>query len=57
MPIAARQVKAALIEHAHDLGHSGELQEHLEDKPQPLLNGHIGIPDDHTTRIAHEADR
>src|SRR3984885_4190067 len=57
MPVAAWQVEAAIIEHAHDLGHGVELQENLEHKPQPLVNRHIGILDDHAGRLAHEADR
>ena len=57
MPVAARQVEATIIEHAHDLGHGAELQERLEHKPQPLLTCHVGILDDHPARIAHEADR
>src|ERR1700677_631794 len=57
MPVAAWQVEAAMIEHAHDLGHGGDLQEHPKHKPQPLLNRHIGILDDHAARLARKADR
>ena len=57
MPVAARKVETAMVQHAHDLRHGAELQEHLEDKPQPFLNRHVGILDDHTARIADEADR
>ena len=57
MPVAARQVESTIIKHAHDLGHGGELQEHLEHKLQPLLDCHVWILDDHAARIAREADR
>src|SRR6202012_5061298 len=57
MPITARQVEATVIEHAHDLGHCAELQEHLEHEPQPLLNRHVGILQDHAARITNQADR
>jgi len=57
MPVAARQVETTIIQHAHDLGHGAELQERLEYKLKPLLNRHVGILDDHTARIAHQADR
>jgi hypothetical protein len=57
MPVAARNVETAIVQDAHDLGHGAELQKHLEDKPQPFLNRHVGILDDHTARVADQADR
>ena len=57
MPVATWQVETTIIEQTHDLGHGAELQEQLEHKPQPFLNGHVGVLGDHTARIADEADR
>src|ERR1700756_5114814 len=57
MPVTAWEVETALVENAHDLGDGAELQERLEDKPQPLLDREVGIFDDHPAWIAHEADR
>jgi hypothetical protein len=57
MTVASRQVETAIVKYAHDFGHGAELQEHLEHKAQPLLNPEVRILDDHTTRIAHQADR
>jgi hypothetical protein len=57
VPITARKVETALVEHAHDLGHSAELHEQPEHKPKPLLYCHIGILDDYPAWVAHQADR
>src|SRR3954470_19096608 len=57
MTIAAREIKATLVQDAHDLGDGAEFQEGLEHKPKPLLYLDVGILDDDPARVAHEADR
>src|SRR4051794_17267231 len=39
--VAAREIKAALVQDAHDLGDGAEFQEALEHKPKPLL--YLGV--------------
>ena len=50
-------MSTVVIQLAHDLGHRARLQECLEHKSKPLLDRDIGILDDHTARIAREANR
>src|SRR4051794_7880157 len=57
MPIAARQIEAAFVQHTHYLGRGAELQERLEHKLEPLLYLDVGILDDHPARIADKTDR
>src|SRR5215203_1324292 len=57
MPIAARQIEAAFVQHTHNLGHGAELQERLEHKLEPLLYLDVRILDDHPARIADKTDR
>ena len=57
MTVAAREIKAALVQHAHDLGDGAEFQEGLEHKPKPLLYLDVGILEDDPARVAHQTDR
>lgn len=55
--VAAREVVVAMVEHAHDLSHSAELQECAEHEFQTLLNLDVGVLEDHPARITRETDR
>src|SRR3954452_18772662 len=55
--VAAREIKAALVQDAHNLGDSAEFQEGLEHKPKPLLYLDVGILEDDPARVAHQTDR
>ena len=55
--VAAREIKAALVQDAHDLGDGAEFQEGLEHKPKPLLYLDVGILEDDPARVAHQTDR
>src|SRR3954447_5423658 len=57
MTIAAREIKATLVQDAHDLGDGAEFQEGLEHKPKPLLYLDVGILEDDPARVAHQTDR
>ncbi|WP_287321607.1 hypothetical protein [Mesorhizobium sp.] len=55
MLVAARQSQAPIVQHTHNFGNGAELQECLEHKLKPFLNGKIRIFDDHPARIARQA--
>jgi hypothetical protein len=57
MTIPPWQVEATSVEHTHDLGDTVQLEEGRKHQFEPFLHLDVGILDDDTGRIAHQADR
>src|SRR3954452_14196792 len=55
--VAAREIKATLVQDAHDLGDGAGFQDGLEHKPKPLLYLDVGILEDDPARVATQTDR
>ena len=56
MPVPAWKIETAVVQHAHHLCDTAQLQKKLKDKTEPVLNRHVGIFQHNAGGIAHKPD-